>query len=505
MTHPENAPSAEPADDVPEQMRVRREKRERLLARGVEAYPVSVPVTHTIAQIREGYGDLEVGQETDDVAGVAGRVVFLRNTGKLCFVSLQDGEGNRLQAMLSQAAVGEESLADFKADVDLGDQLFVHGRIGSSRRGELSIFADSWQLAAKALRPLPVLHKELSEEARVRQRYVDLIARPAARDMVRLRAGVVRSLRDNFHRRGFLEIETPMLQTVASGAAARPFSTHMNAYDIELYLRIAPELFLKRAVVGGVEKVFEINRNFRNEGADSSHSPEFAMLESYESYGDYNTIGALTQDLVQTAALDVLGTTVVTLPSGDEYDLGGEWAQITMYGSLSEALGEEITPDISVEHLSELAEKAEISFDPKKTNHGKLVEELWEHYVGAGLYAPTFVRDFPVETSPLVRDHRSTPGVVEKWDLYIRGFELGTGYSELVDPVVQRERLLAQARLAAAGDDEAMALDEDFLTAMEFGMPPMGGMGLGIDRLLMALTGLGIRETILFPLVKPTH
>lgn len=501
MTNPENAP----VDDVPEQMRVRREKRERLLARGVEAYPVSVPVTHSIAQVREDYAGLEVGQETDDVAGVAGRVVFLRNTGKLCFVSLQDGEGNRLQAMLSQAVVGPESLADFKTDVDLGDQLFVHGRIGSSRRGELSIFADSWRIASKALRPLPVLHKELSEEARVRQRYVDLIARPAARDMVRLRAGVVRSLRDNFHGRGFLEVETPMLQTIASGAAARPFSTHMNAYDIDLFLRIAPELFLKRAVVGGVEKVFEINRNFRNEGADSSHSPEFAMLESYESYGDYNSIGALTQNLVQTAAMDVLGTTVVTLPGGEEYDLGGEWANLTMYGSLSEALGEEITPDTSVEHLSELAEKAEIGFDPKKINHGKLVEELWEHHVGDGLYAPTFVRDFPVETSPLVRDHRTTPGVVEKWDLYVRGFELGTGYSELVDPVIQRDRLLAQARLAAAGDVEAMALDEDFLTAMEFGMPPMGGMGMGIDRLLMALTGHGIRETILFPLVKPTH
>ena len=500
-----SAVPAGPADDLPEQMRIRREKRERLLARGVEAYPVSVPVTHTIAQVRADYGGLDVGQETDDVAGVSGRVVFLRNTGKLCFVSLQDGEGNRLQAMLSQAVVGPDSLADFKADVDLGDQLFVHGRIGSSRRGELSIFVDSWQLAAKALRPLPVLHKELSEEARVRQRYVDLIARPAARDMVRLRAGVVRSLRENFHGRGFLEIETPMLQTVASGAAARPFSTHMNAYDIDLYLRIAPELFLKRAVVGGVERVFEINRNFRNEGADSSHSPEFAMLESYEAYGDYDSIGALTQNLVQTAASDVLGTTVVTLPDGEEYDLGGEWAQLTMYGSLSEELGEEITPQTSVEHLSKLAEKVELAFDPKKTNHGKLVEELWEHHVGAGLYEPTFVRDFPVETSPLVRDHRSTPGVVEKWDLYVRGFELGTGYSELVDPVIQRERLLAQARLAAAGDDEAMALDDDFLTAMEFGMPPMGGMGMGIDRLLMALTGHGIRETILFPLVKPTH
>lgn len=495
--------TAPETDDLPEQTRIRREKRERILARGDEAYPVNLPVTHTIAEIREKYADLAQGEETEDVAGVAGRVVFLRNTGKLCFVTLQDGKGNRLQAMLSLKEIGEEQLAHFKADVDLGDHLFVHGRVGSSRRGELSVFADEWRMAAKALRPLPVLHKDLSEEARVRQRYVDLIARPAARDMVRLRAGVVRSLRENFHRRDFLEVETPMLQAVASGASARPFSTHMNAYDMELFLRIAPELFLKKAVVGGVEKVFEINRNFRNEGADSSHSPEFAMLEAYEAYGDYDTIGALTQNLVQTAANDVLGTTVVTLPDGTEYDLGGEWAKITMYGSLSEAIGEEITPATGVEHLTKLADRAEISLDPKRVTHGKLVEELWEHHVGDALFAPTFVRDFPVDTSPLTRDHRSIPGQVEKWDLYIRGFELATGYSELVDPVVQRERFAAQAALAAAGDDEAMRLDEDFLTAMEIAMPPAGGMGMGIDRLLMALTGLGIRETIMFPLVKP--
>ncbi|MCL1872097.1 MAG: lysine--tRNA ligase [Promicromonosporaceae bacterium] len=499
----ENPVATENADDLPEQLRIRREKRERIIAQGGEAYPVGVPVTHTIAQVRAGYGHLEAGQETDDVAGVAGRVVFLRNTGKLCFVTLQDGEGQRLQAMLSQADVGEERLVAFKSDVDLGDHLYVHGRIGCSRRGELSIFADEWQIAAKSLRPLPVLHKDLSEESRVRQRYVDLIARPAARDMVRLRADMMRSLRDNFHRRDFVEVETPMLQTLASGAAARPFTTHMNAYDIELFLRIAPELFLKRAVVGGVERVFEINRNFRNEGADSTHSPEFAMLEAYEAYGDYDTIGALTQNLVQTAAQDVLGTTTVNLPDGGEYELGGEWAQLTMYGSLSESLGEEITPETSVEDLLKIAARLEIDAERKAVNHGKLVETLWEERVGDHLTAPTFVRDFPVETSPLVRAHREVPGQVEKWDLYVRGFELATGYSELVDPVIQRQRFEAQALLAAAGDDEAMKLDEDFLVAMEYAMPPTGGMGMGIDRLLMALTGLGIRETILFPLVKP--
>jgi lysyl-tRNA synthetase, class II len=503
VTTAENTPASAPDDDLPEQMRVRREKRERILAEGREAYPVAVPVTHTVAEVRAQHGQLEAGEETDVLVGVAGRVIFLRNTGKLCFATVQDGEGNRLQIMLSQAVVGEESLARFKADVDLGDHLFAHGRVISSRRGELSIFADEWRLAAKSLRPLPVLHKDLSEEARVRQRYVDLIVRPTARDTVRLRAAVVRSLRENFHRRGYVEVETPMLQTQHGGASARPFTTHINAFDMELFLRIAPELFLKRAVVGGVERVFEINRNFRNEGADSTHSPEFAMLEAYEAYGDYDTMAALTQDLVQTAAQDALGTTTVTLPDGEEYELGGEWAALSLYGSLSEALGEEITPQTPVDHLMALVERFDLQVDPRKTNHGKLVEELWEHHVGDHLYAPTFVRDFPVDTSPLTRDHRSVPGAVEKWDLYVRGFELATAYSELVDPVVQRQRFEAQARLMAAGDDEAMPLDEDFLTAMEHAMPPAGGLGMGIDRLLMALTGLGIRETILFPLVKP--
>lgn len=505
-----SAPQTPAADDLPEQLRVRREKRDRMLAEGVEPYPVSVPRTHAIADVRAAHPDLEPGEETQDEVGVAGRVVFLRNTGKLCFATLQDGAGNRLQAMLSLANVGEDRLAAFKADVDLGDHLFVHGRVVSSRRGELSVMADAWQLAAKSLRPLPNLYAkgeeggpELSEEVRVRQRYVDLIVRPAARDAVRLRAGVVRSLRDNFHRRGYLEVETPMLQTQPGGAAARPFVTHMNAFDIDLYLRIAPELFLKRAAVGGLERVFEINRNFRNEGADSSHSPEFAMLEAYEAYGDYDTMAALTQDLVQTAAQDVLGTTTLTLADGSEYEVGGAWQQLTMYGSLSESLGEEITPETSVAHLQSVADRLDVTLDPQRVSHGKLVEVLWEHRVGDHLHAPTFVRDFPVETSPLTRDHRTVRGLVEKWDLYVRGFELATAYSELVDPVVQRQRFEAQAILAAAGDDEAMRLDEDFLTAVEYALPPTGGMGMGVDRLLMALTGLGIRETILFPLVKP--
>jgi lysyl-tRNA synthetase, class II len=407
-----------------------------------------------------------------------------------------------LQAMLSLDKVGPQRLEDWKHLVDLGDQVGIRGEVISSRRGELSVLADDWIMTAKALRPLPVAHRPMSEESRVRQRYVDLIVRPEARKMVETRAGVVRSLRDNFARRGFIEVETPMLQIQHGGATARPFVTHSNALDIDLYLRIAPELFLKRAVVGGIEKVFEINRNFRNEGVDSTHSPEFAMLEAYEAYGDYDTMAALTRDLVQTAAMDVFGSHVVTLPDGAEYDLGGQWREVTLYGALSEALGAEVTVDTPKATLVEFADKHELSVDPK-WGPGKLAEELFEKLVVPGLWAPTFVRDYPEETSPLTRAHRNTPGLAEKWDLYVRGVELATAYSELVDPVIQRERFLAQARLAAAGDDEAMSVDEDFLRAMEQGMAPSGGMGMGVDRLLIALTGFGIRETILFPLVRP--
>lgn len=489
-------------DDLPEQLRVRREKRARLLADGIDPYPVELPRTHSLAQIRESYSALPADTSTTDVAGVTGRVIFLRNTGKLCFATLQEGDGVELQAMLSLNKVGEDALSDWKSTVDIGDHIFVRGEVITSRRGELSVLADEWRMAAKALRPLPVAHKELSEETRIRQRYVDLIVRPQARETVRTRAGVVRSLRDSFHHRGFIEVETPMLQTMHGGATARPFVTHSNAMSMELYLRIAPELFLKRCVVGGIEKVFEINRNFRNEGSDSSHSPEFAMLEYYEAYGTYDTMAVLTRELVQEAAQAVYGTQVIPLATGEEYDLSGEWTSLSMYPSLSEAVGEEVTPQTPADLLHKLATANGLEVDPKLT-HGKLVEELWEHLVGDHLHAPTFVRDFPVETSPLTRQHRSIPGVAEKWDLYVRGFELATGYSELVDPVVERQRLTEQAGLLASGDDEAMRLDEDFLRALEYGMPPSGGVGMGIDRLLMALTGLGIRETILFPLVRP--
>ncbi|MET8363816.1 lysine--tRNA ligase [Micromonospora sp. NPDC005194] len=498
----QNAVPVDPADDLPEQMKVRREKRDRMLAEGVEPYPVGFPRTSTLAEIRAKYADLPTDTATGDEVSVTGRVIFVRNTGKLCFATLRDGDGTELQAMLSLDRVGPERLEAWKRLVDLGDHVGVTGEVITSRRGELSVLAQRWEMTAKALRPLPVAHKPLSEEARVRQRYVDLIVRPQARQMVRTRAAAVRSLRDSLHGQGFIEVETPMLQLLHGGAAARPFVTHSNALSTDLYLRIAPELFLKRAVVGGVDRVFEINRNFRNEGVDSSHSPEFAMLETYQAYGDYDTMAELTRNLVQQAAIAVSGSTVVSHADGREFDLGGEWRSVTLFGVLSEALGEEVTVRTERSRLVEYADKVGLAVDPK-WGPGKLAEELFEELVVPGLQAPTFVRDYPEETSPLTRAHRSEPGLAEKWDLYVLGFELGTAYSELVDPVVQRERLVAQAQLAARGDDEAMRLDEDFLRAMEYGMPPAGGMGMGIDRLLMALTGLGIRETILFPLVRP--
>ncbi|MDT0180648.1 lysine--tRNA ligase [Microbacterium sp. ARD31] len=493
-------------EDIFEQKAVRLAKRERLLAERTDAaggaYPVAVPVSTTIPALRHRFAALEAGEETGETASVAGRIVFSRNTGKLCFAALQAGDGSRIQAMVSLAEVGEESLQAWKELVDLGDHVSVTGQVISSRRGELSIMVTEWAIAAKALLPLPNLHSELSEESRVRSRFLDLIVRDTARETVVARAKVNASLRRTFEAHGFLEVETPMLQVQHGGAAARPFVTHSNAFDTELYLRIAPELFLKRAVVGGIDRVFEINRNFRNEGADSTHSPEFAMLEAYQSYSDYNGIADLTQELIQNAAIAVAGSTTVTWADGTEYDLGGQWDRISMYESLTDAAGRRVTPETSFEELQALASEAGVEVPEKIATHGKLVEELWEHFVKGGLERPTFVMDFPLDTSPLVREHRSIPGVVEKWDLYVRGFELATGYSELVDPVIQRERFVEQAKLAARGDDEAMRVDEEFLRALEHGMPPTGGMGMGIDRLLMAITGLGIRETILFPLVK---
>ncbi len=489
-------------DDLPEQLRIRREKRAGLLERGIEPYPVAVERTKSLKEIREKYVGLEIDVATGDLESLTGRIIFKRDTGKLCFATLREGDGTELQAMLSLDKVGEDALSAWKSDIDLGDIVSISGEIITSKRGELSILANSWKLASKSLRPLPNDHKPMSEDTRVRMRYVDLIVRPEARATARMRPQVMRSLRDTFNSFDFIEVETPMLQVMHGGAAARPFKTFSNAYDMDLFMRIAPELFLKRCVVGGIERVFEINRNFRNEGADSSHSPEFAMVESYMSYGDWRSIADVTRTLIQNAAMAVAGSHVVTHADGSQKDLGGTWREISLYDAISEGVGETVTALTPYADLKKYADKLGMKIDPKWVT-GKLAEEIFEHVAQDKLIEPTFVMGYPVDTSPLVRAHREIPGVVEKWDLYVDGFELATGYSELIDPVIQRERLVEQAQLGAKGDLEAMQVDEDFLRAMEFGMPPMGGMGMGVDRLLMALTGLGIRETILFPLVKP--
>jgi lysyl-tRNA synthetase class 2 len=437
---------------------------------------------------------------------VAGRVVLNRVSGKIIFATLRDAAAD-LQVMLTLDRSGAELLERWKNDVDLGDHVGVTGEVITSKRGELSVLATDFQLTSKCLHPLPEKHAGLTDpEARVRQRYVDLIVRQEARDMVYLRSGVVRSLRHTLHGSGFIEVETPMLQVMHGGANARPFQTHINAYDMPLYLRIAPELYLKRLLVGGVDRVFEINRNFRNEGADSSHNPEFTMLEMYEAYGDYETMRLLTQELVQNAATDAFGAPVArrVQPDGsvEEFDLSGEWPVKTVFGALSEALGEEVGLDTPIETLQALCKRFEID-EPQDASVGMLLEELYVVLVEAKTTTPVFYKDFPKENAPLTRVHREDPRLTEKWDLVAWGAEMGTGYSELIDPIDQRERFVAQAARAAHGDDEAMRLDEDFLRALEHGMPPAGGQGMGVDRLIMALTGVGVRDTILFPLVKP--
>lgn len=492
--------------DIVEQHQIRREKRARMIGTSREPYPVDMSRTHTLAQVRAGWPDLAAGAETDDIVEIGGRVVFLRNTGKLCFATLQDGfdpdsDGQRLQVMVSLAEVGEQGLGEWKADVDLGDFIWVRGRVVSSRRGELSVMASEWKMASKALRPLPVLHKDLSEEARVRRRYADLIVRPEAREIVRVRAAITKSLRRTLDEAGFLEVETPTLQLIHGGAAARPFRTHLNAFDIDMTLRIALELYLKRAMVGGVDSVYEIGRIFRNEGIDSTHSAEFTMLEAYQSWGDHRTIAELTKKMIMDAA-DVVGIHQIERPDGQVIDLDAEWTWLPIYPAVGEALGEPVDVDTPVEVLRRHADAHEVAWDPKWGN-GKLIMELYEELVEPRLVNPTFVCDFPEVAQPLARRHRSEPGMIEAWDLIIGGVERATGFNELIDPVVQREILTQQSLAAAAGDPEAMQLDEDFLVALEQGAPPMGGMGMGIDRLIMMFTAAGIRETILFPLLRP--
>jgi lysyl-tRNA synthetase, class II len=488
--------------DLPEQMKVRLSKAERMRSEGIDPYPVEYPRSHMIEEVRQEFADLPADSATGKVVSVAGRVVLSRNSGKLCFATLRDGSGE-IQVMISLDRVGPDALAAWKQDVDLGDHVGVTGEVISSRRGELSVLADSYAITAKALRPLPDKYKGLTDpESKVRYRYLDLLTNPAARQAAEVRAALTRSVREELYARGYLEVETPVLQTLHGGANARPFTSHINAFNLDLYLRIALELYLKRLVVGGIERVYEIGRIFRNEGVDATHNPEFTMLEVYQAYGDYNTMQTLTRELLQAAAVAAHGSQIARRPDGSEVDISGRWREATVHGALSEALGTDVTPDTSEQELRKLAAEREIEVQPS-WGSAQVLLELYEHLVESRTVEPTFYRDFPVEVSPLTRQHRQDPRLAEKWDLVAFGTEIATAYSELVDPVEERSRLTAQSLLAAGGDPEAMQLDEDFLRALEYGMPPTGGMGMGIDRMLIMLTGAPIRETVLFPLVRP--
>jgi len=500
VTDPEAGPATDESD-LPEQVRVRREKYDRLTAAGTPPYALGYPRTATIMEVRGRFPDLPPDTASGSTVAIAGRVVLSRTGGKLCFATISEGE-SQIQVMISLDGVGADRLAEWKADLDLGDHVGVTGEVISSRRGELSVLAADWQLLSKALRPLPDKHKGLTDpEARVRQRYLDLAVNPSSRQMVHDRAATVRSLRDTLHRRGYVEIETPTMHAVQGGAAARRFQTHVNALDLDTTLRIELELYLKRAVVGGIDRVFEIGRIFRNEGIDATHFPEFTMLEAYEAYGDYDTMAELTRALVLDAA-HAVGRTVVPDGHGAEIDLEAEWRHATIHDLVSEAVGEAVDPGTPLHRLVALASKHGVALQPA-WGEGEVVLELFEQLVEHTLLQPTFVRDYPVSVRPLARNHRDDPRLVEAWDLVIAGVELAPAYSELVDPVEQRRRLTEQSLKAAGGDPEAMQLDEDFLRALEHGAPPMGGMGLGVDRLVMLLTGQPIRETILFPLVRP--
>ncbi|MFD7335591.1 bifunctional lysylphosphatidylglycerol synthetase/lysine--tRNA ligase LysX [Streptomyces violascens] len=485
---------------LPEQVRVRHRKLDRLRADGTEPYPVVIAArTHTLARLRAA------GEGTS--ATVAGRVMAVRDFGGVVFAVLRDWSGD-LQLVLTREGAGEAVLGRFTHDVDLGDHITASGTTAASDKGEFSLFATAWQMTAKCLRPLPDKRRGLADpEARVRRRYLDLVASPEAREVVRARSTAVQALRQGLLDRGYLEVETPMLQQIHGGANARPFTTHINAYDLDLYLRIAPELYLKRLCVGGVEKVFEMGRTFRNEGVSYKHNPEFTMLEAYQAYADYDVMLDLTRELIQGAATAAFGSPIArkTGPDGTvvEYDISGPWPVKTLYGAVSEALGEEIGADTEETRLRRLCDRAGVPHTPDSTR-GDVVLEMYERLVEEKTQLPTFYKDFPTEVSPLTRQHRTDARLAERWDLVAFGTELGTAYSELTDPIEQRRRLTAQSLLAAGGDPEAMEIDEDFLDALEYAMPPTGGLGIGVDRLVMFLTGLTIRETLPFPLVRRT-
>ncbi|TFV55943.1 bifunctional lysylphosphatidylglycerol synthetase/lysine--tRNA ligase LysX [Mycobacterium sp. PS03-16] len=483
---------------LPEQVRVRMAKLKSLQDSGIDPYPVGSAPTHTAAAAVDADDDVELS--------VSGRVLRVRDYGGVLFAQLRDWSGE-LQLLLDNAQLEQGRTADFTAAIDLGDLIEATGTMGYSKKGTRSLLVRRWRLTGKCLRPLPDKWKGMTDqEARVRARYVDLAVNTEARDLIRARSGVLHAIRDTLYHKGFLEVETPILQQIHGGANARPFLTHINAYDLNLYLRIAPELYLKRLCVGGVERVFELGRAFRNEGVDFSHNPEFTLLEAYQAHADYHVWIDGCRELIQNAAMAANGEHVFLRPREDgvmvPVDISGEWTVKTVHDAVSEALGEHIDAQTDLATLRRYADAAGIPY-LTHWDAGAVVLEMYEHLVEDRTEKPTFYKDFPTSVSPLTRPHRSIPGVAERWDLVAWGVELGTAYSELTDPVEQRRRLQEQSLLASGGDPEAMELDEDFLQAMEYAMPPTGGLGMGVDRVVMLITGRSIRETLPFPLAKP--
>jgi lysyl-tRNA synthetase class 2 len=479
----------------------RLEKLTELRASGGEPFAYRFDRSACAADLHAEHGDLEPGAETGVTVAVAGRILNVRSFGKLLFPVLLDGTG-RIQLFVAKNVLGDEEFDRF-AEVDSGDWVGAEGEIITTKKGELSVRVESWALLSKSLRPLPEKWHGLKDvERRFRQRYLDLIVNDEARHITLTRARIVSELRKQFTERGYIEVETPVLQTQAGGALARPFITHHNALDVDMYLRIATELHLKRLVVGGIERVFELGRVFRNEGVDKTHNPEFTTLEAYEAFADYGDIMELMEQVVGAVAEAATGSMVIAY-GGKTVDLTPPYRRATMLSLLSEAVGESIGFDWSLEHLRELAQSKGVT--PEAAwGSGKILAVLYERLVEPFLWDPVFVVDHPKETSPLAREHRDDPNLTERFELFAGGMELCNAFSELVDPLDQRERFEQQARAKAAGDEEAHPIDEDFVRALEYGMPPTGGLGIGVDRLVMLLTGQAtIREVLLFPHLRP--
>jgi len=474
-------------------------KVDAIRARGDDPYPVRFDRTHSLGEVRVHWDDkVESGASTDDVVRVAGRVVGKRDQGKLMFADLRDGSGS-LQLFVNTRVLGADGFERFANEVDRGDWVGVEGTVMKTKLGELSVNVTTFTLLSKAVRPLPEKWHGLTDvDTRYRQRYVDLIANDDARRVFDVRFATIAAIRAFLRARGYLEVETPVLHPIPGGAAARPFVTHHNALDAELYLRIAPELYLKRLIVGGYDRVFELARVFRNEGLSTRHNPEFTMLELYEAFADYHDMMRLTEELIADAARHAIGTTTVEW-DGATVDLTPPFTRATMIELIKEHAGVDVHPAMPIEELQSICDSRGVPYE-KSWRSGKLVLEIYEKTTEANITGPTFVCDYPREVSPLAREHRDDPTVTERFELIIRGRELANAFSELNDPVEQLRRFEAQATLKQLGDVEAHGVDADYVRALEYGLPPTGGMGLGIDRLVMLLAGVtSIREVVLFP------